>query len=112
MEIIKTAAYFLVCVECGRHGHIVCAEGTGSSEFGTVSKGLQELTTLVLAGKVAEDEALEVKRQIRTSKLPFENALLDRLIQKRFSEEDDIHGLPGEIPPEGDRTGTQKRTLN
>ncbi len=85
MDLIKSAAYFALC-ECGKHGCVVCADGTESEHFFTISSGMRELTELMLADKVEDDEMKEAKRQIEESGLPRRNtdveALMEELIDK------------------------------
>lgn len=123
MDIIKRASYFSPCGECGLHGHIVCTDDVESVEFGTVSKGLEILAALVFEGKIAKDEALEVKHQIEESKLESRNTETDEtmevLLKIRNRMKRGIRGLFDEIHREmhndgvlEEKSGGEKRTLH
>lgn len=96
----KQASYFLLCKDCGKHGHIVYANGKKkSSEFSTISKGLDQLTALVVAREISWDDSLEIEGQIRTSDLLLEDRDMDAYTewlvasdaaeQRMFEESDD-----------------------
>ena len=90
MDIIKSA-YFSLCTDCKWHyGFIVCSNGEESEEFVTISKGIQLLKVLIYAGNIAEDEALEVGRQIVTGGLERNNPELDELFAQVVTEKDEF----------------------
>lgn len=101
MDIIKRASYFSLCEKCGLHGHIVCTDDAESTEFGTISKGLKILAALVLGGRIAKDEALEVRHQIEESKLELRNSETDEtmaaLLRMRGRMKEDFRELFDEI---------------
>ena len=99
-KLIERASYFSLCEECRRHGCIVCADGTKSEEFGSISQGLGEMKTLVLAGKIAEDEAPEVRRQIETSGLQLKDADLDEFLKQFPRMKEELRKLFHEIHQE------------
>ncbi|OGG67960.1 hypothetical protein A3E99_01345 [Candidatus Kaiserbacteria bacterium RIFCSPHIGHO2_12_FULL_54_16] len=99
-KIIARAAFFTLCTECRCHGHVICADGTTSNEFATISGGLKELTDLVLAEKVAEDEMLEVKRQIKESGLDCEAPDVDEILARRSKIEGGIKSILDEFHQE------------
>ena len=84
MSTIKQATHLSLCEECGCHGHIVCADGKESEEFGTKVGGLKELTALSLSGSVEKDEMLKVRRQIEGSDLKPRDREVEDLF-RRFS---------------------------
>jgi hypothetical protein len=94
---IKQASYFSPCKECGLHGHIVYADGAKSVEFGTVSKGLKVLNTLVLEGKNSKDRAPEVRRQIQASELESKNAETDEAMEALLKRKESFHELFAEV---------------
>lgn len=100
MGIIERVSYFSLCEECKRHGCIVCADGTKSAEFGSISQGMEEVASLMLAGKIAEDEAPEVRRQIETSGLQLEDAELDEFMRHFPRMKEEIRMLFREIHQE------------
>lgn len=61
-----SAAHFVVCQKCGRHGKIVTASG---EEFDAiaVNHAISVVHDLVTLGKIWKDEAPELERQIRES---------------------------------------------
>lgn len=80
---IVRSAFFALCEKCECHGYIMCADRTVSNEFATIAGGLKELTALMLAGKIAEDEALEVERQIRESGFEQKSPEVDEIMERR-----------------------------
>lgn len=92
-DIIERSAYFSLCEECKRHGCIVCADGTKSTEFGSISQGMEEVASLMFSGKIAEDEALEVRRQIETSGLQLEDTELEELLERFQGMKEELREL-------------------
>ncbi len=103
MELVKRAAYFALCPECGIHGRIICADGTESEDFFTVVIGLQEMTDLVLAEKISADEMPETKRQIEESGLVRQNRRMEVVAERIIEAEGDLSDLierfHGELRP-------------
>ena len=88
MSTIRRAVHLSLCEECGFHGHIVCADGKRSKEFGTKVGGLRELTALSLSGSIKKDEMLKVRRQIEESDLkPRDREVEDLFMRLSRSEE-------------------------
>ncbi len=58
-----------LCEECGTHGHIVCADGEKSREFGTIFKGLEVLRAMLLAGKVTASEGAAIMGELEESRM-------------------------------------------
>lgn len=92
MSIIQRSAYLALCTECGRHGHVVCTDGTTSDEFATRSGGLKELRALVLSGKIAKDESLAVSNQIEDG-LTLEDPRINEFFEKLQEMKKGIHSL-------------------
>jgi hypothetical protein len=63
-----SAAHFVVCQKCGRHGKIVTASG---EEFDAiaVNHAIRVVHDLVAVGKIWNDEVPELERQIRESRI-------------------------------------------
>ncbi len=61
-----SAAHFVVCQKCGRHGKVVTADG---KEFDAiaVNHAISVVRDLVALGKIWKDEVPELERQIRES---------------------------------------------
>jgi len=100
MRLINRVSYFSMCLECQRHGHIVCVSGEESREFVTVSGGLEELSDLVLSGEVMEDEAREIRRQIEESGFEIENAQMDEILRRSAQARRELHEIINEVHQE------------
>jgi hypothetical protein len=70
--LIGTAAYFVICPACQKHGNVICADGTHLVCYSKywARKGAQALSD---AGKVMPDEMPELLRQIDESTIPEQN---------------------------------------
>lgn len=91
--LIQPAAYLKICPHCLGHARIITAKGE-QGEFCVSRRGLHaSLEMLVLLGKVASDEAQEVKRQIiENCPLPFEHEQLEKVVERLSLEPDAFKG--------------------
>lgn len=69
MKLILTAAYFVVCQNCGGHGHVVTAAGQVFPEDLSKEQASATLKSARMHGLVQEDEAKVVQSQIDASSL-------------------------------------------
>lgn len=101
MDKSKRTACFLPCAECGMHGHIVCADGRESQEFGTIFKGLEVLRAMLLRGEVTRAEGARIMHQLEESGMPPQDDGGDRamelLIKLRGQTEEGFRDLFDEI---------------
>jgi len=82
-------AYFSCGVFCTcRHGHIVCADGTKSEAFATVSKGMTVLEKLANEKRVSSDAVKELTRVVALSGLTREDDELDEILEGMQAEQE------------------------
>jgi len=79
--VIQRAAYLAVCEDCGQHAHITLPDGSHSHEFLTQPQGMREIGRLLVAHKIAKDEADVLKSQVADSALPDSDIGLLNLLE-------------------------------
>jgi hypothetical protein len=62
-------ARFIICPNCGLHGHYVLADGQACDEVTSQSMAIRQLQQLVNTGKVDGTDALRLIREVKTSSL-------------------------------------------
>jgi hypothetical protein len=89
MDTKESFAYFMARMEGELpYGWIVCADGTESKSFATVTGGQKVLAELVAAEKIGEKAALEFAQSIEESGLKGEDAELDEFLEELQAKSD------------------------
>ena len=97
-NIIISAAHFLLCSSCERHGQIVTATGEHGAHSVTKRQARKTLFAFVEAGKISPDEIGEAERQLDDSTLPSASDELEAYAI------DIVNGLHGFYDPDEDAT--------
>lgn len=71
MSVIQKVAYFALC-KSGKHGKIICADGTEGVPVTVKKDGYREIDRLFLEKKVDEFEVKFLREQVSSSQLPYD----------------------------------------